>query len=104
MLLDQVILTFLIFFYKFKPNHSIKEMRQGNPMYETEPRNNYNQQRNSHQMNGQQPIRAMNYQYDDRYENDNSYSDNSRNGPNFDMPPVQNGFYNQRVQHRKYFH
>ena len=76
-------------------------MRQGNPMYDNEPRNNYNQPR--HQMNGQPPARSMNYQYDNRYENENNYSDNPRNnGPGFDMP-VQNGFYNnQRIQqHRK---
>jgi len=78
--------------YMFRP-----KMRQGNPMYDNEPRNNYNQPR--HQMNGQPPVRSMNYQYDNRYENENNYPDNPRNnGAGFDMP-LQNGFYNnQRVQ------
>lgn len=50
-------------------------------------------------MNGQPPVRSMNYQYDNRYENENNYPDNPRNnGAGFDMP-LQNGFYNnQRVQ------
>lgn len=93
--------NFSCFLTIFLINFSNKEMRQGNPMYDNEPRNNYNQPRN--QMNGQPPVRSMNYQYDNRYENENNYPDNPRNnGPGFEMP-IQNGFYNnQRAQpHRK---
>jgi hypothetical protein len=61
-------------------------MRQGNPMYDNEARSNYNQPPRQ-QMNGQPPVRSMNYQYDQ----------------GFNMP-VQNGFYNQRMQQQQQQH
>jgi len=60
------------------------KMRQGNPMYDNEARGNYNQPPRQ-QMNGQPPVRSMNYQYDQ----------------GFNMP-VQNGFYNQRMQQQQH--
>lgn len=80
------------------------------PMYENDQRNNVNhysnppmrqngyQNMNSGNKQVQQP-QHLNYQYDNRYinENENSYIEMPRNEQRFEMPlqQQQNGFYNQ---------